>query len=53
VGFLDGEEEPDLFVQEDERQGAMFSHDKKTFKIRHCYGGAVLDFRGAQGAIVA
>jgi hypothetical protein len=26
VGFLDGEEEPDLFVQEDERQGAMFSH---------------------------
>ena len=31
----------------------MFSHDKLTWKIRHIYGGNVLDYRGLYGAIVA
>jgi hypothetical protein len=53
VAFLDGEEEPDIFVQEDETVGSMFTADKRTYKIRHTYGGAVLDYRGMQGAVVA
>jgi hypothetical protein len=46
VGFLDGAEEPALFVQNDPNSGSQFAADKTTFKIRHIYGGAVLDFRG-------
>lgn len=53
IGFLDGKEEPELFVQDIPNVGSMFSNDKLTYKIRHIYGGAVLDYRGFYGAIVA
>jgi hypothetical protein len=53
IGFLDGKEEPDLFVQDMPNVGSMFSNDKLTYKIRHIYGGAVADYRGFQGNIVA
>ena len=53
VGFLDGAEEPELFVQDNPTVGSMFSHDKITYKIRHIYGGNVLDYRGLYGAVVA
>jgi hypothetical protein len=46
VGFLGGQEDPALFVQSDPANGSMFSADKVTWKIRHIYGGAVLDYRG-------
>ena len=42
IGFLDGKEEPELFVQDMPNVGSMFSNDKLTYKIRHIYGGAVL-----------
>lgn len=53
VGFLDGNEEPELFVQDSPTVGSMFNADKLTYKIRHIYGGAVCDFRPFYGAIVA
>lgn len=53
VGFLDGKEEPELFVQDLPNAGSMFNNDKLTYKIRHIYGGCVLDFRGIDGSIVA
>lgn len=53
IGFLDGKEEPELFVQDMPNVGSMFSNDKLTYKIRHIYGGSVLDYRGFYGAIVA
>ncbi len=46
IGFLDGNQEPELFIQDNPTVGSMFSHDKLTYKIRHVYGGNVLDFRG-------
>jgi hypothetical protein len=46
VGFLGGCEEPELFVQDTPAQGSMFANDTITYKIRHIYGGAVLDYRG-------
>lgn len=52
LAFLDGREEPELFVQDMPNVGSMFSNDKLTYKIRHIYGGAVMDYRGFQGNIV-
>lgn len=53
LGFFNGQEEPELFVQDNPTQGSLFSNDQIKYKIRHIYSGAVLDFRGFQGAIVA
>ncbi|MEX2617275.1 MAG: hypothetical protein WD767_14360 [Alphaproteobacteria bacterium] len=52
VGFLSGQEEPELFVQDHPSLGSMFSNDQVTYKIRHIYGGAVTDYRGAYKAVV-
>ncbi|SDG60678.1 hypothetical protein SAMN05660686_05033, partial [Thalassobaculum litoreum DSM 18839] len=53
VGFLDGAEEPDIFVQDSPTSGSLFSHDQITYKVRHVYGGGVMDFRGMFKAVVA
>ncbi|MFP3943808.1 MAG: hypothetical protein ACLFWF_07940, partial [Alphaproteobacteria bacterium] len=53
VGFLDGNEEPELFVQDMPEVGSVFNADKVTYKIRHVYGGNVMDFRGFQKNVVA
>lgn len=41
IGFLNGQEEPELFVQDMPNVGSLFSNDQITYKIRHIYGGAV------------
>lgn len=41
IGFLDGKEEPELFMQDSPTVGSLFSADKITYKIRHIYGGTV------------
>lgn len=48
-----GPEEPELFVQDLPNVGSIFTNDRITYKIRHVYGGAVQDFRGFVGAVVA
>lgn len=53
LGFLDGSEEPELFVQDSPTGGSMFSNDKLTWKIRHIYGATVLDYRGLYKSVVA
>lgn len=52
VGFLDGNEDPELFVQDSPTVGSMFSNDKLTWKIRHIYGGAVNEYRGLRKHVV-
>ena len=52
LGFFNGQEEPELFVQDSPTQGSLFASDQITYKIRHIYGGAVMDFRGFDGSIV-
>ncbi|TAN61054.1 zinc ribbon domain-containing protein [bacterium] len=52
IGFLDGKEEPELFVQDMPNVGSMFNNDKLTYKLRHIYGGSILDFRAFDGSIV-
>jgi hypothetical protein len=49
VCFFGGREEPELFVQDMPNVGSMFTADKLTYKIRHIYGVAALDFRGWYG----
>jgi len=39
IDFLDGREEPELFVQDSPTSGSLFSNDKITYKIKHVYGG--------------
>jgi hypothetical protein len=48
IGFLSGKEDPELFMQDDPKVGAVFSSDKVSWKIRHIYSGTVLDHRFAQ-----
>jgi hypothetical protein len=53
IGFMDGQQEPDLFVQDSPTVGSMFAADKLTYKLRHIYGGAVTDYRAFTKAVVA
>ena len=52
IGFLDGQEEPEIFVQDSPTNGSMFNNDSLTWKIRHIYGGAVVDFRAFDKSVV-
>ena len=45
IGFMDDTREPELFIEDNPSAGSGFSADKIRYKIRHVYGGAVLDFR--------
>jgi hypothetical protein len=55
IGFLDGKEDPELFVQDMPNVGSLFSNDKITWKIRHIYGGSDLvdGYKGTTKAVVA
>jgi hypothetical protein len=53
VGFFGGQEEPELFIQDVPTVGAVFTNDKTTYKLRHIYGGTVVEYRGAYKAVVA
>lgn len=48
VGFYQGRQDPELLVQDQPNVGAVFTADKFTWKIRHIWGLAVLDYRGFQ-----
>lgn len=53
IGFLDGRQEPEVWVQDQPTVGSMFSNDTMTYKVRHIYGGTVVDFRGLLKSVVA
>jgi hypothetical protein len=53
VGFLNGREEPELLVQDNPTQGAVFTNDAISYKVRHIYGLGWLDYRGAFAALPA
>lgn len=52
VGFLDNKQEPELFVQDTPNVGSLFTNDKLTYKIRHIYGGQVIEYRGWDKSVV-
>lgn len=53
VGFMDGNEEPELFYQDGDLVGSVFSKDVFTHKVRHEYGGVLTEYRGLQGNLVS
>ena len=55
IGFLQGREDPEVFVQDMPNVGSLFASDKLTYKIRHIYSGAVLPEgeKGTTKAVVA
>jgi hypothetical protein len=48
VGFLNGRENPELFVQDLDRVGSFFDRERITLKCRHVYKAVVSDYRGFQ-----
>lgn len=46
IGFVGGQVNPALFIQDQPLFGLNFTQDVISYKIRHEYGGAVVDFRG-------
>lgn len=46
IGFVGGQVNPLLLVQDQPLVGLNFTHDVMSYKVRHEYGGAVVDYRG-------
>ena len=46
IGFVGGQMNPQLFIQDQPLFGNNFVNDVITYKVRHEYGGAVVDYRG-------
>lgn len=53
VGFVNGQEEPELWEQNQPNVGSVFTADVMSWKVRHEYGGAIVDYRGIVGGVVA
>ena len=53
VAFLDNQKIPELFVQDMERVGSMFTNDQIIYKLRHIYKGVVVDYKPFAGGTVA
>ncbi len=52
LGFVEGEQEPQVLIQDDPRTGDVFTNERVTMKVRHEYGGAVTTFQSFDGSIV-
>jgi hypothetical protein len=53
LAYLNGQQEPEMFVADQNTVGQMFVADKIQYKIRHEYECEVVDYRGAYKAVVA
>ena len=46
IGFVGGQVNPALFIQDQPLFGLNFTQDVISYKVRHEYGGGILDYRG-------
>lgn len=53
MGYLNGREEPEMFVADTPQSEQVFVADKVRYKIRHEYAGAPIDYRGSYKGVVA
>ncbi len=53
LAFLNGHQEPEMFVADNASQGQMFVADQIQYKIRHEYECEITDFRGVYKSVVA
>lgn len=52
IGFVNGQETPEIFISDLPNVGSWFTNDVITYKIRHEYGGAIIDYRAFDGSHV-
>lgn len=52
MGFLNGNQNPELFLQDQPTVGSNFTSDKTTAKVRLIYGGTVLEHRSFYRQVV-
>ncbi|MBU4449619.1 MAG: hypothetical protein KKD99_13615 [Proteobacteria bacterium] len=53
MGYLNGRQEPEMFVADSPQSEQVFMADKIRHKVRHEYAGAVINFRSGYKAVVA
>ena len=53
MGFWRGQQEPELFIQDNPLVGSAFTADKVTYKVRHVYGGDIQEHRSYYRQVVA
>jgi hypothetical protein len=53
MGYLNGREEPEMFLADSPQAEQVFVADKIRHKIRHEYAGHTIDFRSGYKAVVA
>ena len=51
--YLNGREEPEIIIAQQQEYEKYFRGDGIGFKTRHVYGGAVVEYKGAYKSIVA
>jgi len=47
MGYLNGRQEPEMFLADSPQNEIVFKQDRIRYKIRHEYGGTVIDYRSA------
>lgn len=52
VAFLNGQQNPEFFIQDQPNVGSNFTADKITYKIRHIYVADLLEHRSFDGSVV-
>ena len=52
IGFWRGQQEPELFVQDNPTVGSVFTADKISYKVRHVYSGVVSEHRSFYRQVV-
>jgi hypothetical protein len=53
IGFLDGIENPQIFLANQPTIGTQFTNDELQYKVKHVFAGAITDYRGVGKNVVA
>jgi len=53
VGFLDGIDQPQIFLANQPTVGTQFTADELQYKVKMVFNGAIVDYRGVYKAVVA
>lgn len=52
IGFLNGNQEPEFFTQDNPNLGFAFSNDGIKIKVKHTYAGTLADHRAIVGSLI-
>lgn len=53
IGFLDGIENPQIFLANQPTIGTQFTMDELQYKVKMVFAGAIIDFRGVGANVLA